>query len=89
LLQAFHLTQNYPNPFNPTTTIKYSILSEEFVTLRVYNAIGEEIRTLVNEIKEAGNYEFTFNAENLASGIYYYRLNAGEFSANKKMILIK
>jgi len=85
----YELLQNYPNPFNPTTTINYSILSEEFVTLRVYNAIGEELITLLSEVKSAGNYEVTFNAENLASGIYYYRINAGEFNSIKKMILIK
>jgi photosystem II stability/assembly factor-like uncharacterized protein len=87
--QDFYLAQNYPNPFNPTTTIKYSIVSEEFATLKVFNAIGEELLTLVSEVKPAGNYEVIFNAENLASGIYYYRLNAGEFSAIKKMILMK
>jgi len=83
------LEQNHPNPFNPATTIKYSVPSDEFVKLGIYNAIGEEVRTLVNEFKSAGSYEVSLNAENLASGIYYYRIDAGEFSASKKMILMK
>jgi hypothetical protein len=83
------LEQNHPNPFNPTTTIKYSIPVNGFVMLRVFNTIGEEVRILVNEFKSAGSYEVSLNAENLASGIYYYRIDAGEFSASKKMILMK
>jgi hypothetical protein len=89
LPQTFYLAQNYPNPFNPTTTINYTILSDEFVTLRVYNAIGEGLITLVSEVKHAGNYKVTFDAGNLASGIYYYRINAGEFNSIKKMILLR
>jgi hypothetical protein len=83
------LEQNHPNPFNPTTTIKYSIPVNGFVMLRVFNTIGEEVRILVNEFKSAGSYEVSLNAENLASGIYYYRIDAGEFSASKKMILMR
>jgi hypothetical protein len=85
----FQLLQNYPNPFNPTTTIKYSIPMDGFVKLSVFNALGEEVSALVNEVKPAGSYEVTFSAEQLASGIYYYRINAGEFSFTKKMILMK
>jgi photosystem II stability/assembly factor-like uncharacterized protein len=87
--QGFNLAQNYPNPFNPTTTIQYLIPENGTVKLTVYNALGEAVRTLVNNYKEAGTYTINFNASNLSSGIYYYRINAGEFSASKKMILIK
>jgi len=85
----FILEQNYPNPFNPTTTIKYSIHSAGFVKLVIYNAIGEEIKTLVNEQKSAGTYEVFFDAEDLTSGIYFYKIDAGEFSATRKMVILK
>ncbi len=85
----YELLQNYPNPFNPATTIKYSIPVRGFVTLRVFNTIGEEVRTLVNEFKEAGVYEVNFEAGDLSSGIYYYKLNSGNFNTIKKMILLK
>jgi hypothetical protein len=86
---AFQLLPNYPNPFNPTTTIKYSIPSDGFVKLRVFNTLGEEVSTLVNEFKSAGNYEVSFNAANLNSGVYFYKLQAGNFVETKKMILMK
>ena len=86
---VYSLAQNYPNPFNPATTIKYSIPKEGLVTLKVYNVIGEEVATLVNEIKQVGNYNLTFDAENLSSGVYLYRLKAGSFVETKKMILVK
>ena len=85
----FELNQNYPNPFNPITTIKYSIRERGFVSLKIYNVLGKEIKTLVNEEKPSGNYEINFNAENLSSGIYFYKLQAGSFVKTKKMILLK
>jgi photosystem II stability/assembly factor-like uncharacterized protein len=87
--QEFLLAQNYPNPFNPTTTIQYSIPISGNVKLGVYNSLGEEIATLVNDFKIAGNYEITFDAGNLTSGIYIYRLQATDFIETKKMILLK
>jgi plastocyanin len=89
IVNKFELNQNYPNPFNPTTTIKYSIPANGIITLRVFNAIGEEVSMLANEIKEAGTYDVSFNAAQLSSGIYFYRLQAGSFVETKKMILLK
>lgn len=83
------LEQNYPNPFNPTTSIKFSIPKQEFVNLKVYDILGKEITTLVNEVKSAGNYEVNFNASNLPSGTYFYRIQSGNYVETKKMILIK
>jgi photosystem II stability/assembly factor-like uncharacterized protein len=93
----YFLFQNYPNPFNPTTTIKFSIpslssthvLGGNLVTLKVYNILGKEISTLVNENLKAGEYEAIFDANNLPSGIYFYRLIAGDFTNVKKMLIIK
>jgi hypothetical protein len=86
----FSLAQNYPNPFNPVTTIKYSIPSwGEVVSLKVYDILGNEVATLVNEIQPAGNYEVKFNASNLSSGVYLYKLNVGSFVKTKKLILMK
>ena len=92
----FYLSQNYPNPFNPTTKIKYQIpavISSEtknlFVTFKVYNILGKEVATLVNEEKSAGKYEVEFNSSGLSSGIYFYSLKAGSFYETKKMILLK
>jgi hypothetical protein len=86
---TFKLYDAYPNPFNPTTTIQYSIPSDGIVKLIVYNAIGEEVRELVNEFKLAGNYEIIFTAEYLNSGIYFYRIQTASFVETKKMILLK
>ena len=83
------LYDNYPNPFNPSTIIKYSLKDDGKVTLKIYNSLGEEVRTLVNEIKPAGNYEVEFNASNLPSGVYIYSIQSGEFVSSKKMILLK
>jgi len=88
------LEQNYPNPFNPSTKIKYSIppnIQREIsnVSLKVYDVLGNIVATLVNEEKPAGNYEIEFDASNLSSGIYYYRLVTGSFTDTKKMILLK
>jgi hypothetical protein len=85
----FKLEQNYPNPFNPTTIINYSIPRATFVTLNVYNVLGEKVKTLVSENKPAGNYSVNFNASELSSGIYFYRIKAGDFSQTKKLILMK
>jgi hypothetical protein len=85
----FDLAQNYPNPFNPNTTIKYSVPKQSNVIMKIYDALGKEIITLVNENKNEGNYSVEFNSKNLISGVYFYRLAAGQFSQVKKMILIK
>jgi hypothetical protein len=85
----FVLKQNYPNPFNPSTTIKYSITSSDFVTLKVYDVLGNEVATLINEEKPAGSYEVNFDATQLSSGIYFYTINASNFVETKKMILMK
>ncbi len=89
IVNKFILKQNYPNPFNPTTTIKYSIPTSDFVTLKVYNILGKEITTLVNRKQAAGNYEINFDASNLTSGVYIYQLNSGKKVQVKKMILLK
>ena len=85
----YSLEQNYPNPFNPSTTINFTIPNSDFVTLKVYNILGSEVATLVNENLAAGAYRFNFEAANLASGIYLYELNAGNFREIKKMNLLK
>jgi phosphatidylinositol-3-phosphatase len=86
---TYSLAQNYPNPFNPSTTIKYSIPSASRVVIKIFNILGKEVSTLVNENKEAGNYTINFNASELPSGIYLYRIDAGAFSQVRKMILLK
>jgi hypothetical protein len=85
----FSLEQNYPNPFNPATTIRYSVPKEVLVTMKLYNILGEEAAVIVNEIKQPGNYNITFEANNLSSGVYFYRIKAGDFSEVKKMIINK
>ena len=85
----FGLSQNYPNPFNPSTKINYLIPTKELVVLKVYDVLGKEVATLVNEVKQAGNYTVTFNASSLPSGTYFYRLEAGDNLGVKKMILLK
>ncbi len=85
----FLLSQNYPNPFNPTTSISYSIPEYSYITIKVFDILGNEIETLVNEEKPAGRYELTWNAVNYPSGIYFYKLQAGSFAEMKKMILLK
>jgi photosystem II stability/assembly factor-like uncharacterized protein len=86
---AINLEQNFPNPFNPTTTISFSLPKSDNVKLTVYNAIGNIVATIVNEYKPAGNYSVQFKGSNLASGIYLYRLESGNYSATKKFILMK
>lgn len=85
----FDLGQNYPNPFNPVTSIKYSVPQNSLVTLKVYDVLGREVRTLVNEVKNAGSYNVSFNASELASGLYIYTLRAGNNTLTKKMMLLK
>lgn len=85
----FTLNQNYPNPFNPSTAINYSIPKSGFVTLKIYDMLGNEVAVLVNGEKQAGTYDITFNSGNLSSGVYFYRITAGEFSVTKKMIVLK
>ncbi|MBS1492103.1 MAG: T9SS type A sorting domain-containing protein [Bacteroidetes bacterium] len=87
----YTLSQNYPNPFNPATKINYQIRNTGFVTLKIYDMNGSEVAELVNELKTAGSYSITFDAGkyNLASGVYFYKLNTGEFEDTKRMVLIK
>jgi hypothetical protein len=97
LPSGFNLSQNYPNPFNPSTAIKYTVPSviasgtkqSQFVTLKVYDLLGNEVVTLINEEKSAGSYEVNFNAAGLPSGIYFYKLQAGSFIETRKMVLLK
>ncbi|MCB0751681.1 MAG: T9SS type A sorting domain-containing protein, partial [Ignavibacteriae bacterium] len=81
--------QNYPNPFNPVTKISYQIPSPGLVTLRIYDVLGREVRTLVNKELNSGKYEIEFNASSLSSGIYFYTLSAGSFLLTKKLMLLK
>ncbi|MFB3056072.1 MAG: T9SS type A sorting domain-containing protein, partial [Ignavibacteriaceae bacterium] len=85
----FILFQNYPNPFNPTTKIQYAVSKRQFISLNVYDVLGNLIVTLVNEEKPSGTYEVEFDASNLPSGVYMYRLTAGNFSSSKKLLLLK
>jgi hypothetical protein len=87
--EGFNLFQNYPNPFNPSTNIKYQIANSGFVSLKIYNILGKEVATLVNEKQSTGNYEITFDGSGLASGIYFYKLVTENFTDNKMMILVK
>ncbi len=87
--KSYELSQNYPNPFNPSTVITYSIPNESSVSLKIYNLIGQEVKTLVDENKVPGTYNVNFNASNLSSGIYFYILRAGNYYQVKKMMLIK
>jgi len=85
----FILFQNYPNPFNPTTNIQYAISNRQFVVMKVYDILGNKVATLVNQEQTAGSYEVEFNASNLPSGVYFYKLQVGSFVETKKMILLK
>ncbi|MGB5874118.1 MAG: T9SS type A sorting domain-containing protein [Bacteroidota bacterium] len=86
---VYSLAQNYPNPFNPTTNISYAIPAESFVTLKVFDILGQEVATLVNEFQNPGTYMVDFNAADFANGAYFYRLQAGNFTDVKKMVLMK
>lgn len=87
--KKFALNQNYPNPFNPVTTISWEIPEDNFVTLKIYDPLGKEVATIVNEYKQSGFYQTNFNADGLSSGMYFYTLGTGSFVQTKKMILIK
>jgi len=85
----YDLFQNYPNPFNPSTTIRYQIPQDGLVTLKIFDILGREVKTVVNEVKTKGRYEVTFDASQLASGLYIYEIKSGSYKASKKMTLIK
>ncbi|MDP3829934.1 MAG: T9SS type A sorting domain-containing protein, partial [Ignavibacteriaceae bacterium] len=89
LVTDFHLSQNYPNPFNPVTNIKFSIPKSDIVEIKVYDILGKEIQTLLNEYKTTGSYEVEFDASNLPSGIYFYRMVSGNYPEAKKMVLLR
>jgi hypothetical protein len=86
---VFSLSQNYPNPFNPSTAINYQLPANSFVTLKIYDVLGNQVAALVNEQKPAGVYEVEFNASEFGSGVYFYRLQAGIFVETKKMVLLR
>jgi len=86
---AFTLDQNYPNPFNPSTTIRYGLPNRSHVTLKVFNALGQELAQLVNGEQEADYHEIKFDASGLASGVYFYRMQAGDFVEARKMLLVR
>ncbi len=86
---TFKLDQNYPNPFNPSTTFSYAIPSKVFVTLKIFDIVGREIATIVSKELAAGNYIEQWDAANISSGVYFYRLQAGYFSTTKKLLLVK
>jgi WD40 repeat protein len=86
---SFILSQSYPNPFNPSTVISYQLPVNSFVTLKIYNSLGQEVKTLIEKIQLAGRYTIEWNPGNQPSGIYYYRLQAGKYSEMKKMVFIR
>lgn len=85
----YALKQNYPNPFNPVTNIQFSIVDRQLTTVKVYDILGREVTTLVNEVKGPGTYTAQFDGSSLASGIYFYRLQAGDFTQTKRLVLLK
>src|SRR5690606_8604547 len=87
--EQYYLSQNYPNPFNPETIIKYQIPSAGRTTLKIYDLLGNDVATLVDEFQSTGRYEIKFNGSSLSSGIYFYRLQSDSFVETKKMILLK
>jgi len=89
IVDEFKLYQNYPNPFNPSTRIQYAVFSRQFVSLKVYDVLGNEITTLINDEKSAGTYEVEFDASSLPSGVYFYQLREGTLVETKKMIILK
>jgi hypothetical protein len=89
LPMAFTLKQNYPNPFNPATTISFDVPQKSFASLRVFDALGREVAVLTSEELPAGAYTRHWNASDMPSGIYFYRLQAGDFTATKKLVLLK
>jgi len=89
IVNSYSLSQNLPNPFNPSTVIKFSIPKSSFVTLKVYDVSGKEVKNLVNSQLSQGGYNYTMNGSDLSSGVYYYKITAGEFTEVKRMVLIK
>jgi TQXA domain-containing protein len=89
IVKDYSLSQNYPNPFNPATTISFSIPTQDFVSLKVFNVLGKEVAVLVNDVKPSGIYEVSFDASSLSSGVYFYKLESSSFSEVKRMILMK
>jgi hypothetical protein len=89
IVTNYELQQNYPNPFNPSTNIQFSVPQSSYVTLEVYNLVGERVGILVSEQLSAGAYKYDWNASNLTSGVYFYRLQAADFVETKKMMLLK
>jgi hypothetical protein len=87
--KEFLLSQNYPNPFNPITLIEYALPKDANVTIKIYSLLGQEVKTIVNEFKSAGYYSILFDATNLASGVYLYKMEAGDFKNVKKLAVIK
>ena len=85
----FYLNQNYPNPFNPVTKIEFSVPVTEFITLKIFDIMGREIRTLVNEKLQPGTYEKSFDGSQLTSGVYFYKIAIGDFVSTKKMLLVR
>ncbi len=88
-LSGYCLHQNYPNPFNPSTTIEFTLPKSEFTTLKIYNLLGKEVANLVSAKLQQGNHTYNFDGSNLASGVYYYQLVAGEYREVRKMLLVK
>jgi hypothetical protein len=86
---VFDLSPNYPNPFNPSTTINYSLAKEGLATLKVYNLLGQEVATLVNTVKQAGNYSIQWNASSFSTGVYFYRLTQNDNVKVQKLVLMK
>jgi hypothetical protein len=86
---VYSLSQNYPNPFNPVTKINFALPKQGFVTLKIFDVLGREVKTLVNEVKTAGKFSVDFNASEFASGVYFYRMESNGFSDIKRMMLIK
>jgi len=88
-IHSYHLSQNYPNPFNPSTLIRYQLSVSALVVLKVFDICGREIRTLVNERQNAGSHSVQFNASDLPSGVYFYKIEAGKYQDVKKLLLLK
>ena len=86
---SYALGQNYPNPFNPSTTVHYEVPQATYVKITVYEVLGREVATLVNELKQPGRYEAVFDGRNLASGVYLYRMQAGSFVQTRKLLMIR
>jgi hypothetical protein len=85
----YFISQNYPNPFNPSTTIKYAVIEDGLVSLKVFDVLGNEVSSLVDDYQPAGEYDIVFDAGSLSSGVYYYQFKAGNFTSTKKLVLMK